>query len=111
MSDPLSTQLDGRSKGLRRTIVRTLEAGQHGTFVVIGDGESNEGSVWEAALAAGKHGLSNFTVLVDYNKHQSYGSTAVVQNLEPLVDKWRAFGFAAADVNGHDVTALRDILT
>jgi len=82
----------------------------HRIFVAIGDGESNEGSVWEAALAAGKHGLPNFTVLVDYNKHQSYGSTAVVQNLEPLVDKWRAFGFAVAEVNGHDVNALRDML-
>jgi len=81
------------------------------TFVVIGDGESNEGAVWEAALAAGKHRLGNFVVLIDYNKHQSYGPTAVVQNLEPLADKWRAFGFAAVEVNGHDVAALRDVLT
>src|SRR6185295_3336243 len=81
------------------------------TFVVIGDGESDEGSIWEAALCAGKHGLSNFAVLTDYNKHQSYGSTAVVQNLEPLVDKWRAFGFATVEVNGHDVTALKEALT
>jgi transketolase len=83
----------------------------HRTFVVIGDGESNEGAVWEAALAAGKHRLGNFVVLIDYNKHQSYGPTAVVQNLEPLADKWRAFGFAAVEVNGHDVGALRDVLT
>jgi transketolase len=81
------------------------------TFVVIGDGESNEGAIWEAALAAGKHRLGNFVVLIDYNKHQSYGPTAVVQNLEPLADKWRAFGFAAVEVNGHDVAALRDVLT
>jgi transketolase len=80
------------------------------TFVVIGDGESNEGSIWEAALSAGKHRLSDFVVLTDYNKHQSYGPTADVQNLEPLADKWRAFGFAAADVNGHDVAVLRDVL-
>jgi len=83
----------------------------HRTFVVIGDGESNEGSIWEAALSAGKHRLGNFTVLTDYNKHQSYGSTAEVQTLEPLADKWRAFGFAAVDVDGHDVAALRDVLT
>ena len=55
--------------------------------------------------------LGNFVVLIDYNKHQSYGPTAVVQNLEPLADKWRAFGFAAVEVNGHDVAALRDVLT
>ena len=81
------------------------------TFVVVGDGESDEGSIWEAALSAGKHRLSDFTVLTDYNKHQSYGPTAYVQDLEPLADKWRAFGFAAVEVNGHDVAALRKVLT
>ena len=63
------------------------------------------------ALSAGKHKLGNFTVLTDYNKHQSYASTATVQDLEPLADKWRAFGFAVRDVNGHDVDELRDVLT
>jgi transketolase len=87
------------------------ERASYRTFVVIGDGESNEGSIWEAALSAGKHHLNNLVVLTDYNKHQSYGTTAEVQNLEPLADKWRAFGFAAVDVDGHDVTALRDVLT
>lgn len=79
-------------------------------FVVIGDGESNEGSIWEAALSAGKHRLENFCVLTDYNKHQSYGSTAEVQDLEPLVDKWRAFGFGVVEVNGHDVGQLQAAL-
>ena len=78
-----------------------------GSFAVIGDGESNEGSIWEAALCAGKHRLSNLTVIVDYNKQQSYGTTRVVQDLEPLADKWRAFNFAVAEVDGHDVAALR----
>jgi transketolase len=81
------------------------------TFVVIGDGESNEGSIWEAALSAGKHGVSNLTVLTDYNKHQSYGPTKVVQDVEPLADKWRAFNFGVREVDGHDVTALRDVLS
>ena len=80
------------------------------TFVVIGDGESNEGSIWEAALSAGKHRLENFCVLTDYNKHQSYGSTAEVQDLEPLGDKWRAFGFGVTDVDGHNVQELRAAL-
>ena len=100
MSIALGFALNGRSIGA-----------PYRTFVVIGDGESNEGSIWEAALSAGKHRLGNFTVLTDYNKHQSYGSTAEVQTLEPLADKWRAFGFAAVDVDGHDVAALRDVLT
>lgn len=77
------------------------------TFVISSDGESNEGSVWEAALMAGKHRLSNLTVLVDYNKQQSYSTTYEVLDLEPFADKWRAFGWAAEEVDGHDVGQLR----
>lgn len=81
------------------------------TFVIIGDGESDEGSNWEAAMCASKHKLSNLTVLVDYNKHQSYDSTARVLDLEPFADKWSAFGFAVEEIDGHDVVALRDVLS
>lgn len=80
-------------------------------FVIMGDGECNEGSVWEAALCAGKHKLSNLTAMVDYNKHQSYSSTREVQDLEPFADKWASFGFAVREVDGHDVAALRRVLT
>jgi transketolase len=76
----------------------------------MGDGEINEGSVWEGALGAGKHGLDSLTAIIDYNKYQSYGPTSVVQDLEPLVDKWRSFGFATREVDGHDVGALREAL-
>lgn len=76
-------------------------------FAVMGDGEINEGAIWEAAMNAGKHRLANLTAIVDYNKLQSYGSTAEVQDLEPLADKWRSFGFAVREVDGHDVAALR----
>jgi transketolase len=86
------------------------EKSDYRTFVILGDGESNEGSVWEAAMCAGKHKLNNLTVLVDYNKHQSYGSTFDIQDMEPFADKWRAFGFAATDVDGHDVDQLRSAL-
>ena len=79
-------------------------------FVILGDGECNEGSVWEAAMCAGKHGLTNLTAMVDYNKHQSYASTKEVQDLEPFADKWRSFGFAVREVDGHDVEALRATL-
>jgi transketolase len=77
---------------------------------VTGDGEINEGSVWEAALSANKHRLGNLTVMIDYNKVQSAGPTREILDLEPLADKWRAFGFAVAEVDGHDVTALRRVL-
>ena len=81
----------------------------HKVWVVMGDGETNEGSVWEAALAAGKHRLSNLVAIVDYNKLQSFGPTAEVQDMEPFADKWRAFNFAVAEVDGHDVGALRKL--
>lgn len=79
----------------------------HRVISVLGDGECNEGSVWEAAMSAGKYGLSNLTFVVDYNKCQSYGSTRSVQDLEPFADKWRSFGCAVREVDGHDVEALR----
>ncbi len=100
----------GLSVGVGMAVNARYESSGARVFVVLGDGESDEGSVWEAAMAAAKHGLSNLTVLVDYNKYQSYDSTAAVQELEPFVDKWRAFGFATAEVNGHDVNALNQVL-
>ncbi len=101
----------GMAIGLGFALNARYERSAARTFVVIGDGESDEGSVWEAALSAGKHKISSFTVLTDYNKHQSYGPTSVVQDLEPLADKWRAFNFGVREVDGHDVAALRDVLT
>jgi transketolase len=80
-------------------------------FVVTGDGELGEGSIWEAALMASKHGLDNLTVMVDHNKLQSYGLVTDVCDLAPLADKWRSFGFHTVEVDGHDVEALRSHLT
>ncbi|MBF0308872.1 MAG: transketolase [Magnetococcales bacterium] len=79
-------------------------------FVLMGDGELDEGSVWEGALCAAKHKLDHLTALVDYNKLQSYGPVAEVLALEPLADKWRAFGFAVREVDGHDPLALKALL-
>jgi len=78
--------------------------------VIVGDGEINEGSVWEAALSAAKHKLSNLTVFLDYNKLQSYGSVGEVLNMEPMADKWRSFGFEVIEVDGHDVAALEQVM-
>ena len=78
----------------------------HKIFVIIGDGEINEGSIWESALSASKHKLSNLKVLLDYNKIQSYGFTREVVDLEPLREKWSSFGFDVSEVNGHDIHQL-----
>ena len=71
-------------------------------FALIGDGESDEGQVWEAALTAGHQHLDNLVVFTDRNGYQYDGPTASVLNLEPLADKWRAFGWATWEIDGHD---------
>ena len=79
--------------------------------VILGDGEINEGSIWEAAMSASKHKLSNLTVFVDYNKIQSYGFVSEVLDLEPMADKWNSFGFSVHELNGHDVSELKDTIS
>jgi transketolase len=98
----------GLSVGLGMALALRARKSDARVFVVMGDGEINEGSVWEAAMCAGKHRVDRLTALVDYNKIQSAGPTREIQDLEPLMDKWRAFGFAVAEVDGHDVAALRE---
>ena len=83
----------------------------HRIVVIMGDGEINEGSVWEAAMSASKHKLNNLIAMVDYNKLQSYGLTKEVLDLEPLADKWKAFGFEVTEVDGHDMKALENLVT
>jgi Transketolase, N-terminal subunit len=79
-------------------------------FVIVGDGECNEGSIWEAAMFAAKNKLDNLTVLVDRNGMQNNGPTEALSGVDPIEDKWKAFGFAVRTVNGHDVDELRNTL-
>jgi transketolase len=97
----------GLSVGVGMALAARMQRRDSRVIVVMGDGEINEGSVWEAAMCAGKHRLANLTAVIDYNKIQSAGPTREIQDLEPLIDKWRAFNFATIDVDGHDVAALR----
>ncbi len=101
----------GLSIGVGMALAARMQSRDSRVFVVMGDGEINEGSVWEAALCAGKHRLSNLCAIVDYNKIQSAGFTSDIQDLEPLLDKWTSFGFATLEVDGHDVGALREIFS
>ena len=96
--------------GMGRALALRMKGQSARVFVITGDGEINEGSVWEAALSCSKHRLSNLVVLIDYNKIQSAGATAEILDLEPLVDKWLSFGFATTEVDGHHVNALRQLL-
>lgn len=100
----------GLSIGVGMALAAKIRQADYRVVVVTGDGEINEGSVWEAAMSAAKHKLSNLTVFVDYNKLQSYGPTKDVVDLEPLTDKWRSFGFAVEEIDGHDVGALEQLM-
>ncbi len=71
-------------------------------FCVVGDGESNEGQVWEAAMFAAHNRLDNLVAICDYNKMQIDGTTTEILDLEPLTDKWRAFGWEVFEMDGHD---------
>ena len=80
-------------------------------FTMLSDGELNEGSNWEAILFAPHHRLDNLVAIVDYNKIQSLGSVKDVLELDPLADKFRAFGWAVKEIDGHDHEAIRSALT
>lgn len=75
-------------------------------FAILGDGECNEGSVWEAVMLASHLQLNNITAIVDYNKIQSFGRTNEVINQENIAERWRAFGWNVFEVNGHDFNQL-----
>lgn len=99
----------GLSIGVGMALAQRMTRRDSRVFVIMGDGEINEGSVWEAAMSAAKHRLGTLTAIIDYNKIQSAGPTAEILELEPLADKWRAFGFAVEEVDGHDVPALSSL--
>jgi transketolase len=96
----------GLSLGAGMALALKRDGKPQRVYVVISDGECDEGSVWEAALFAPHHKLDNLTVIVDYNKIQSLGRVKDVIDLDPLAEKWRAFGWGAVELNGHDLEAL-----
>lgn len=92
----------GLSIGAGMAVAAKNDRVKHRIFVLLGDGEINEGSVWEAAMFASQHKLDNLVAIVDYNKIQALGRTEEVINLEPLSEKWRSFGWAVKEIDGHD---------
>lgn len=82
------------------------EGASHRTFVLVSDGELDEGSNWEAILFAPQHQLDNLVLIVDYNKIQSFGRTQDILDLNPLADKFRAFRWATREIDGHDMLQI-----
>ena len=79
-------------------------------YCLLGDGEIQEGSIWEAAMSASHQKLDNLCAIVDYNKVQENGPVNEIKNLEPLAEKWKSFGWTAAEIDGHDFTSLMKAL-
>ncbi len=101
----------GLPLGLGMALSGRIQQRNYNVYVVLGDGECNEGSVWEAAMLAAAQGVSNLCVIVDFNKWQATGRSEEVLALNPLVDKWRAFGWDAVEIDGNDMPAVLGALS
>lgn len=94
----------GLSLGIGHALAARLDRRDYRVYVMIGDGESQEGQVWEAAMTAAKYGLDNLTAILDFNRYQQTGALAeVMPALEPVRAKWQAFGWHTIEIDGHDL--------
>lgn len=96
----------GLSVGIGMALAGRLQKFNYHVWVVIGDGESQEGSVWEAAMSGAKWKLENLTAILDRNNLQNDAFVDELMPIEPLADKWRAFGWNVIEIDGHDMSAI-----
>ena len=97
----------GLSLAIGMGLAARLEKKDWRTYVVLGDGESQEGQIWEAAMFGSYHKVDNVVAIVDYNRIQLDGFVKDIMDLEPLADKWRSFGWNTIELDGHDIPALQ----
>ncbi|MGI8844050.1 MAG: transketolase [Gemmatimonadaceae bacterium] len=100
----------GLSIGIGHAIAGRLDGKQFRTYVLLGDGECQEGQVWEAAMAGANYELDTLTAIVDKNRYQLDGAVEDIQSLAPFADKWTAFGWNVLEIDGHDMTAVLESL-
>jgi transketolase len=100
----------GLSVGIGMALAARLDRKDYRTYVLLGDGECQEGQVWEAAMFAPNYKLDNLTAIVDYNGLQLDGFTRQIMDLEPFVEKWRSFKWEVLQVDGHDIKQVVDAL-
>lgn len=98
----------GLSVGVGMAIAAKMDKAPFRTYVLMGDGEQGEGSIYEAAMSASHHKLGNLVAVIDRNKLQISGTTEEVMSLEPMRDRWEAFGWDVYDVEGNDMASLVD---
>ena len=100
----------GLSFGVGLSIANKLKNKKHKTYVILGDGECYEGSVWEAAITATENNLDNLYVFIDANGHQNDGKIGKKMNFQDLVNKWKGFGWNVKKINGHNHNEILDSL-
>jgi len=98
----------GLSLGTGMALAGRRDGKDYRVWCMLSDGECDEGSTWEPALFAPHHRLDNLVAIIDYNKVQSFGTVKEVLDLEPLGEKWRAFGWGVREIDGHDLGAIAD---
>jgi transketolase len=97
----------GLSLGIGLALAAKLNGSPSRTYVMVGDGEVQEGQIWEAAMFASYHRVDNLVCIVDFNKIQLDGWVKDILSLDPLADKWRSFGWHAIELDGHDIPAVQ----
>ncbi len=100
----------GLSIGIGMALAARLDNRDYRTYVLLGDGECDEGQVWEAAMFAPNYQLDNLTAIVDFNTLQLDGFTGDIMNLEPFMAKWTAFMWEVIEINGHDILQIIDAI-
>jgi transketolase len=100
----------GVAIGAGMALAAKMDNSDRTVYVILGDGEINAGVIWEGALVAAKYQLDNLIAILDYNGIQQTGSTTHVMPTEPIVDKWRAFGWHVIDIHGHNMSQVLDAL-
>jgi transketolase len=100
----------GLSIGEGMALAARLEGRNYRVYVLLGDGEMDEGQVWEAAMSATHYKIDNLTAIVDLNSHQLSGPTDKIMCLRPVADKWRAFGWHVIEIDGHSMRQILDSL-
>jgi transketolase len=101
----------GLSLGVGMALAGRIQRRPYRVFALLSDGECNEGSVWEAAMFAAGQSLSGVCTIIDFNKWQATDRSCEVMALEPLAEKWKAFGWSVHEIDGHDMNAIVDVLS
>jgi transketolase len=96
----------GLSLGLGMSLAGRIQNQSYNVYILMSDGECNEGSVWEAAMFAPAQRINNIIAIIDFNKWQATGRSREIMAIDPLKDKWEAFGWSAYELDGHDLKAL-----